>query len=106
VKINDEFKNEYEIPDKILNTIHKEEFKNFQLIKCFGEYPSSIVLKTNKRKTEEVSDEDYRKRFNRELKKMEKCVFKCKLRNKCLFVSMLAELRELRTEKVETENKE
>lgn len=98
MKINDEFKEEYEIPDKILNTIHREEYKNFQLIKCFGEYPSSIDLKTNKRATDEVSEDEYRKKFNRELKKIEKCVFKCKLRNKCLMVSMLSELRSLKTQ--------
>lgn len=99
MKIIDMYKEEYDVPDKVLNAIHREEYKNFQLIKCFGEYPSSIHLKTNKRISEEVSEEEYRKKFVKELKSIEKCVFKCKLRSKCLMISLLQELREIKVNK-------
>lgn len=93
MKIIDEYKTEYDIPDKILKKIYNEEFKNITIPKCFGEYPSQIVLKTNKRKKEKLSESEYRKKIQRELKKFEKCILKCKYKNKCCFTSLLNELR-------------
>lgn len=93
MKIIDQYKNEFEIPEKLLNSIYKEEFKSTEIPICFAEYPSNIEMNISKRTKDELSEEEYRKKLSREIKRIEKCISKCKYKNKCLLVSMLSEIR-------------
>jgi len=93
MKIKDEYQKEFDIPEKIGLNIYKEEFKNLKLPFCIGEYPSQIEIKFNKKKKEEISEEEYRKEIKKEVNRIYKCLMKCTFRNKCLLISLLDGLR-------------